>query len=146
MDTLIRMHWEMVECLLDEINKDLHTDTVHDREVIYALFRYFIPTDPRFQKAGISWNHKGSIRFTDGAGITYEGEGAIAVFLGLGTKVVRGHVEASVGALSIIYKRFETNAEAWDWIRWRVQKMHGYTCRNRELMRGYPRDFPRFLN
>lgn len=145
MDTLIRMHWEMVECVLDEINKDLHTDTVHDREVIYALFRYFIPGDERFEQAGISWNPKGSVRYTNGSGNVFEGEGAIAVFLGLGTKVVRGYVEADHTALSVIYKRFETNQMAWEWIRWKVQKMHGFTHKGRDMMRGYPRDFPRFL-
>lgn len=146
MDTLIRMHWEMVECVLDEINHDLHTDTVYDREVIYALFRYFIPGDERFWAAGISWNPKGSIRYTDGAGRVYEGEGAIAVFLGLGTKVVRGRVEADHHALTIIYRKFDTNMLAWEWIRWKVQKMHGYTNKGREMMRGYPRNFPRFIN
>ena len=145
MDMLIRTHWEMVECLLDEINQEMHTDTVHDREVIYALFRYFIPTDERFMAAGIGWNPKGSVTYTDHTGYVFDGEGAIAAFLGLGQKVLRGRIEADHTAIAIIYKRFEDNSLAYDWIRWRVQKMHGFTDRSRELMRGYPRKFPELL-
>lgn len=142
MDTLILSHWDMVDCLFDEIYLGKHDDTLHSREPIEELFRYFASHDPRFHAVGLRWNIKGYLEYTDPEGRTYRAEGAIAVFLGLGTKTVRGSVEASHLAINLIYKRFDTKVDARVWLRWHVQKLHGYDNKQRDLWKDYPRDFP----
>lgn len=146
MDTLIRSHWEMVECLFDEIYLGKHDDTLHSHEMLEELFRYFASHDPRFHEAGLMWNLRGYIEYIDGSGNRFLAEAAIAAFLGLELKTSRGVPAANHAALRMIYRPFKDLLDGREWVRWHVQKMHGYSCKQRELWRGYPRDFPRISN
>lgn len=140
---LTRQHWDMVDCLFDEIFLGKHEDTLHGPEMLEELFRYFASHDPRFHRAGLTWNPKGCVEYTDEHGQLYQAEGAIAAFLGLELKVGK---EASYYSLRTIYKPFKDLIEARTWLRWHVQKMHGYDNKQRDLWTGYPRDFPNICN
>ncbi|QBJ04455.1 hypothetical protein HOV23_gp118 [Pseudomonas phage Lana] len=134
----IRAHWAMVECLFDEIYLGQHGDTLHEREMIEELFRYFAGHDPRFHAAGLRWNPKGYIEYRG-----CKAEGAIALFLGLPT-TPRG--DATHQAVNTLYKTFETTLDFRVWLRWHVQKMYGFTDKRRDLWTDYPRVFPSIVN
>lgn len=153
MDTLILSHWDMVDCLFDEVYLGKHDDKLHGPEMIEELFRYFASHDPRFNAVGFSWNQRGFYQYTDADGITYGAEGAIAAFLGLERKgechlpnkqgeMIPARMRAAQSAVNLIWRRFEDATMARVWLRWHVQKMHGYDNKQRDLWKGYPRDFP----
>jgi len=135
---IIRDHWGMVDCLFDEVYLGRHGDTLHSHEMLEELFRYFASHDPRFHKAGLHWNHRGFVEYGG-----FKAEGAIAAFLGL-PLTSRG--DASFAALAKIYRHFRDKEEARTWIRWEAQKLYGYTRKDQELWKDYPRDFPEIVN
>ena len=135
---LVRSHWGMVDCLFDEIFLDKHEDTLHEKEVLEELFRYFASHDPRFHAAGLCWNQRGYVEYRAG-GTCYKAEGAIAAFLGL---PVNRFGDATGNALNVIYRQFASLLEARIWLRWHVQKMYGFDRKERDLWTGYPREFP----
>lgn len=134
----IRTHWAMLECLNDETYLGLHGDTLHDKEMIEELFRYFASHDPRFNAVGLTWNPKGYVEYRG-----HRAEGAMAAFLGL-PLTARG--DAAHQALNILYKSFDSKLDFRVWLRWHVQKLHGYTNKTRDLWTDYPRVFPQITN
>lgn len=133
----------MVDCLFDEVYLGQHEDTLHDKEVLEELFRYFASHDPRFNKVGLSWNPKGYVQYEDGHGGLWVAETAIAVFLGLALNA-RGY--PTVGSIDFIYRKFGNLVEARVWLRWHVQKMFGFTRKERDMWTDYPRVFPTITN
>lgn len=131
---VIRAHWAMLDCLFDEIFLGQHSDTLHEKEMLEELFRYFASHDPRFNAVGLVWNAKGYVEYRG-----YRAEGAIAAFLGLPT-TARG--DATHVAIKAIYKVFTSLLDFRIWLRWHVQKMYGYDRMDRDLWADYPRDFP----
>lgn len=143
MDTLTLTHWDMIDCLMDEIFLGKHDDILHGPEMLYELFRYFVSHDERFHAAGFRRNEKGHMEYTDREGNVFLAEGAIAAFLGLKTKR-KG--EASYYCLPLIYRPFSDMVEARAWLRWHVQALHGFKIYKRDLWREYPRNFPDISN
>lgn len=150
-------HWDMVDCLFDEVYLGKHDDRLHGHELIEELFRYFASHDERFHAAGFSWNLQGYYQYVDEEGLTYMAEGAIAAFLGLERKgeaflpnhqgvLISTRVRAAQSAINLIWKRFEDSTQARVWLRWHVQKMHGYDNKQRDLWKEYPREFPQIPN
>lgn len=148
-DTLILAHWDMVDCLLDEIYLGQHDDKLHGPEMIEEMFRYFASHDARFNAVGFRWNQRGFMAYANGK-YEWRGEAAIAAFLGLSMTEMPSSYRgigpnpqrATSEALRLIYKRFTDQVQAREWMRWHVQKLHGYTCKAVDMWLNYPRRFP----
>lgn len=151
---LLRSHWEMTDCLCDEIFLGRHEDTLHGKEFLYEMFLFYASHDPRFHAVGWSRHAKGYMMYTDPDGREYRAEAAIAAFLGLPMKteqVIINHrgkrivylAWAAGAALSMIFRQHADIADFHDWLRWHVQKQRGYTHKGRELDHGYPTGGPR---
>lgn len=158
---LLKAHWEMADCLTDEIFLGDPENTLYGKDFLYELFLYHASHDPRFHAVGWSRHHKGYMVYTDPVGCEYFAEAAIAAFLGLGMKSERVIIndqgkrfvyqdKASGTALRSIFRPFSDILAFHSWMRWHVQKMRGYTIRYRELDAGYPvagpRKFPEVVN
>lgn len=152
--SLLRSHWEMTDCLADEIFLHRHEDTLHGREFLYEMFIFYASHDPRFHAVGWSRHAKGYMMYTDPIGRVYAAEAAIAAFLGLGMKTERVIINhegkrivylyrAAGTALRIIFRQFEDIVAFHGWLRWHVQKQRGFTNKGRELDIGYPKGGPR---
>jgi len=138
---LIRPHWEMIDCLMGEVHD--RKGALHGRDLLYSLFRDVACYDARFNAYGFIWNHqRGYMQFTAADGEVYVGEAAIAAFLGLEMKTLRGRWEPGHTAVSIIYKRFADHVEAYRWIRWQVLKMDGHTDKVKALKEPVRKVFP----
>ena len=157
MDAITFAHWEMLDCLSDEIFLGMHEETLYGKEFLYEIFLYFATLDPRFNAVGLGRDAKRHLQFIDHHGRIYLAEGAIAAFLGLGMKGRRVIIndkgerfeyqcDADYLAVGMIYRRHADINEFNSWLRWHVQKIRGYTVKYRELDHGYPakgtRQFP----
>lgn len=157
-DKIILAHWDMTDCLMAEVSEIVGPEGLHGHQLMEYLFHEIASRDERFHAQGFRWNQsKGYMQFTptytessdpfntqwaaNTEGVYY-GEAAIAAFLGFAVKGKFLKMQASAEALRFIYREFADKVEARDWLRWHVQKLHGYTCRTRDMEKGRPRRWP----
>ena len=146
-DRIILAHWDMADCLMAEVADKPLAEGIHGPWFIEDLFHAHASHDPRFHVEGFFWHQKGYLQYNDwGTGQQYYGEAAIAAFLGLGVVGQGRRMQASKEALRFVYREFADRMEARDWLRWHVQKMHGFTCKAKEMDVGRPRQWPKIIH
>ena len=140
--SIIRTHWEMIDCLYDEVFLGKIAGGIHNREALDELFRFYVCYDERFNAIGFTRHPKGYMQYTNPEGKTYRAEAAVSAFLGLDVKSIAQTFMANQSALRVIYRGFEDPVACRVWLRWHVQKMFGYSNKTRDLWKEYPRVFP----
>lgn len=150
-EKLVLAHWDMVDCLMDEVVDKVLDKGLHGPEFIESLFHEFASHDKRFHNAGFFWQQASkpqkyeAVKVQPGGYMYYKGyygEAAIAAFLGMDIKGEGPSAQATVKTLEFIYRRFEDKYKAREWLHWHIQKMHGWTCKARDFDKGCPRRWP----
>lgn len=157
---LIKAHWEMVDALFVEIMLYRRQELAKTGTFLWNLFSD-ASRDPRFEAIGLT-RVRGLLAYTSPMGIQYLADGAPAAMLGLKMKlqrITRNHKGESIAhntlcaqsdVLGVLMYDWPSVVDFQWWLRWKVQKMRGFTDKDKDLTTGYesgkPKDFPDTLS
>lgn len=154
---LIMSHWEMLDALSSEILIHRRWE-VSMKGTIFADILSRAARDPRFEAVGFYYSDRGQYIYRSPLGVVYKAiDGAAAAFLGLPMKSpsnyrtadgkdVWHHKRGARAAELVIFREDDYIELCHNWLRWKVQKMRGYTDKDKDFCTGYeinkPKDFP----